>query len=380
MSQRMFSLGQMRILHTSDWHLGRKFGDHSLLDDQIEFLDWLVEVVAQRSVDLVAIAGDIYDRTAPSSDVVGLFSDFLRRLLAMNVKVVAIAGNHDNAMRFDSFDGMTEPSGALLRGGFRCSSDVLLWKFDDVDLAILAVPFLDPRLAPESTGTRLTHEDVLAAALTSGRQKIPEGARSLVLSHSFVQGGKISDSERELSVGTAGMVSSEIFEGFDYVALGHLHRPQTVGEGVCYSGSPLAYSFSETSKKSVSLVELDPNGLVGVEQIEVEVGQGVQSLIGEIEELCDGPTSDLWTRVELTDSRAVLDAKRRLKPRFPRIVEVARSIDRPDDTETRLTVSEIRSMQPDSLATDFWLDVTGHGASPLQNEAMKSALSDSEAP
>jgi len=350
----------MRILHTSDWHLGRSFGDHRLLDQQALFVDWLVDLVRHEEIDLVAIAGDLYDRSVPPADAVELFHSALQRLLAAGAEVAAITGNHDSAERVGSIDGLLT-SGLLLRGGYKRAADVEIRQYADGPLAIVAVPYLDPVFAPvHADEGRPSHEAVLRRTIQTARNRIAPGVRSLALAHAFVTGAEPSDSERTLAVGDAGMVSSAIFRDFEYTALGHLHRAQIVGgdERIRYSGAPLAYSFSETSQKEVVLVELDADGDARSKPIPIEVGRSVATVRGTLDELLEGPTnSNDWVRVELTNSHPVADAHRRLRGHFPHMVEIARVGAKPA-TRQRLTVQAIRERSTHELADQFLASVT----------------------
>lgn len=356
----------MRILHTSDWHLGRSFGDHRLLDQQALFIDWLVDLVRHEEIDLVTIAGDLYDRSVPPADAVELFHSALARLLAAGADVAAIAGNHDSAERLGSIDGLLT-SGLLLRGGYKRAADVDIRTYADGPLAIVAVPYLDPVFAPIDTSdetldptTRPSHETVLRRTLATARDRITPGVRSLAIAHAFVTGAEPSESERTLAVGDAGMVSSSVFNGFDYTALGHLHRAQIVGgdERVRYSGAPLAYSFGETSQKEVVLIELDADGDARSKPIPIDVGRSVATVKGTLDELLAATGNDLdWIRVELTNTHPVADAHRRLRDHFPHLVEIARVGARPNDRE-RLTVQAVRERSVHELAGEFLTNVS----------------------
>jgi exonuclease SbcD len=350
----------MRILHTSDWHLGRSFGDHRLLDQQALFIDWLVDLVRHEDIDLVVIAGDLYDRSVPPADAVELFHSALQRLLAAGTEVAAITGNHDSAERLGSIDGLLT-SGLILRGGYKRAAEVEVRHYADGPLAIVAVPYLDPVFAPvQPAQGRPSHETVLRQTLEQARNRIAPGVRSLAIAHAFVTGAEPSSSERTLAVGDAGMVSSSVFREFDYTALGHLHRAQIVGgdERIRYSGAPLAYSFGETSQKEVVLVELDADGDARSKPIPIEVGRSVATVRGTLEELLQGPgnTND-WVRVELTNTHPVADAHRRLRDHFPHMVEIARVGAQPANRD-RLTVQAVRERSVHELAGQFLANVT----------------------
>ncbi len=375
----------MRLIHTSDWHLGRSFGGHSLLGHQAELIDWLVDVVAAERVELVVVAGDVYDRAVPPAEAVALFREALHRLRAWGARVVAIAGNHDGSERVAAYEGLTDLAGVHVRGGYARAGQVLHLDADDGPLDVVAVPFLDPVLAPPEFGdepqpVRPTHESVLATALAQGRVGC-RGARSLAVAHAFVSGGEPSDSERLLTVGGTGHVAANLFDGFSYVALGHLHRPQLVGDRptVRYSGSPLPYSFSEDHAKQVVLVDLPASGPVTVSELAVSVGRRVATVEGRLDDLLTDPAHeplrDHFVRAVLTDPGYVVDAKLRLRERFPHVVEIELRPDRPSGSGVdngSATRGERRTPLETALA--FWHDVVGDDAADEVRELLAEAL------
>ncbi len=381
----------MRILHTSDWHLGRSFGDFRMLEDQRSFLDWLATTAATEQVDLVVIAGDLYDRAIPPADAVALFSDVIRRLRAAGAEVVAIAGNHDSGERIGALDGIVE-DGLIVRGGFESSSSVVVREFHDGPLAIVATPFLEPLLTPvavraEMQGEldpelgrtpRISHEMVLRHALDEARSQIEPGMRSIVLSHAFVTGAAPCESERDLAVGDSGMVSASLYDGFSYVALGHLHRPQLVAghEHIRYSGSPLPFSFSETHGKSVVIVDMAIDGSVSAADVPVPVGRRVHTIRGSFDEiLALPPIIDAWVKVELTDTVVIPDAHRQLKTRFPWLAEIHR-IGRSELPGRRLTAADLTVRTPVDLAHEFYAEVSSADAGPEVTTILDRAVAE----
>ena len=247
----------MRMLHTSDWHLGRSFHRESLLAAQGVFVDHLIETVRSERVDVVVVSGDVYDRALPSVDAVDLCNQALRRLAAERVRTVMISGNHDSARRLGFGADLIDAAGIHLRTDpGRVGEPVLI---DEV--AFYGIPYLEPELVrvPWELPER-THTAAIGHAMSLIRADLSQrGPRSVVLAHAFVTGGKGSDSERDISVGGVAHVPVSAFDGVDYVALGHLHGRQRMSETVRYSGSPIAYSFSEVGQvKGSWLVDLDP--------------------------------------------------------------------------------------------------------------------------
>ncbi|MDQ0744114.1 exonuclease SbcD [Clavibacter sp. B3I6] len=304
----------MRILHTSDWHLGRTLHGEDLHAHHAAFLDHLVDLVRERDVDVVLVAGDVYDRAVPGVPTVRLLSEALGRLSAL-ATVIVTPGNHDSAARLGF-------ASALLRDGLRIlasteSLDVPV-VIDDADgpVAFYGVPYLDPdavRAALAADGAPplpRSHEAVLGAAMDRVRADAAgrPDARVVVVAHAFVTGAEPSESERDIRVGGFDQVPASAFHGADYVALGHLHGAQEVRAErprIRYSGSPLAFSFGERrQRKSSALVELAGDGSTSVELIDAPVPRRLAEVTGSLAEIVDGRHADLadaWVRVHVTD-------------------------------------------------------------------------------
>ncbi len=374
----------MRIAHTSDWHLGRSFGEVSLRDDQARFCDWFVELVGEQGCELVVIAGDIYDRAIAPTESIDLFRDTVRRLLATGARVVAITGNHDAADRVAAYSELLDRSGLLLRGGYDRIGEVIPLPASDGPLDLVLLPFLHPQIAPDGFGTdpaarddehggsedvdvdvllrrrsRRTHASVLTDAVALSRPHLTSG-RSLAVAHAFVAGGAESESERRLEVGGTGQVPAELFSGFSYTALGHLHRPQDVtvaGGHVRYSGTPLPYSFSEDHPKSVTIVDLAADGTCTVEEVPVPVGRSVHRISGTIDELLEPGrfphAHGGFVQATVTDRETVTEAKARLLDVYPFVVEV-RLAPLTDGHEPVAVPENIREVPPLQAVSSFW--------------------------
>ncbi|MFM2080562.1 MAG: hypothetical protein RLZZ219_1244 [Cyanobacteriota bacterium] len=378
----------MRLLHTSDWHLGRLFHGASLLQEQAAALDRIVGLAAEAEVDAVLIAGDLYDRAIPPAEAVQLFNDTLARLSRGGAAVIAIAGNHDSHVRVSIYDPLLSAFGVTIRGDVRRADEPVLVtpRRGGDPVAVYPLPYLEPSvdgplLAAEPQ--RLNHPEVTRLALERIRRD--RGARprqrAVLVAHTFVAGGETSESERELSVGNVDRISVDTFAGFDYVALGHLHGSQQLdGPRVAYSGTPLPYSFSEQHhRKSVRIVELDDAGKVGVEIVPLGVGRALRTLEGPIEALCSDPrheeARDAWVRVILTDEVLPLQAMARLRQRFPHVAELRH---RPpavvhatvDDRQRQVR----QATSPLDLALAFFSDQQGRPPHQAEAELLRQAL------
>lgn len=386
----------MRLLHTSDWHLGRSFHGASLLEEQAAALARIVELAREAAVDAVVIAGDLYDRAIPPAEAVMLFNDTLARLRDSGAAVVAIAGNHDSHVRVSIYDPLLSSFGVTIRGDVRRAHEPVLVspRLGGSPVAIYPLPYLEPAVdgpalaTPPEEGAapaavRLRHEDVTRLALDRIRRDLrgrPDH-RSVLVAHTFVAGGESSESERELTIGNVDRVSVAAFAGFDYVALGHLHGSQQLdGPRVAYAGTPLPYSFSEQHQsKSVRIVELDAAGTATVEIVPLQVGRSLCTLEGGIEQLLREPqfasAAEARVRVILTDEMLPLQAMARLRGRFPHVAELRH---RPPEL-VRSTASE-RNQQvrqaasPLALASSFFADQQGRQASAAEADLLREAL------
>ncbi|MEU5385712.1 exonuclease SbcCD subunit D [Kitasatospora cineracea] len=316
----------MRLLHTSDWHLGRSFHRENLHAAQRVFLDHLVATAAAEQVDAVLVAGDVYDRALPGLEAVALFDEVLWRLAELGVPTVFVSGNHDSARRLGVASRLIDRAGIHLRTDPDALADPVLLADAHGPVAVYGLPYLEPALVRERLGVeRGGHEQVLAAAMDRVRADLaarPAGTRAVVLAHAFVTGGAASDSERDIAVGGVQSVPAEVFDGVHYAALGHLHGCQTLAPHLRYSGSPLAYSFSEADhEKSMWLVDLDAAGAVEARRILCPVPRRLARLKGRLDDLLtDGRYEyavDRWVQATLTDPVRPADAMERLRARFP---------------------------------------------------------------
>ncbi|MEF3117976.1 exonuclease SbcCD subunit D [Streptomyces chrestomyceticus] len=374
----------MRFLHTSDWHLGRSFHRVNLLTAQRAFLDHLVETVRTRRVDAVLVAGDVYDRAVPPLAAVELFDDALHRLAGLGVPTVMISGNHDSARRLGVGSGLMGQAGVHLRTDpAACATPVVL-RDAYGEVALYGLPYLEPALVKDEFGAeRADHAHVLGAAMDRVRDDLaarPAGTRSVVLAHAFVTGGAPSDSERDITVGGVESVPAAVFEGVDYAALGHLHGCQTITDRVRYSGSPLAYSFSEERhRKSMWLVDLDAAGTVTAERLDCPVPRPLARLRGELEELLADPAHDVheeaWVEATLTDSARPHEPMARLAARFPHILSLAFE---PEEGAARTLASyaqRLRGRSDQEIAEDFVAHVRpGRGVDDEERDVLRSAL------
>ncbi|MEU5691568.1 exonuclease SbcCD subunit D [Actinosynnema sp. NPDC020468] len=371
----------MRLLHTSDWHVGRSFHGRDLLREQESVLSGLAELVAAERVDAVVVSGDLFDRAVPNAEAVAVCTRVLERVRAAGARVVVTPGNHDSAARLGLFGGFAAAGGLHLRTRVAELHVPVVLADEAGPVAVYGIPYLEPETARHTLGVpdARGHAGVLGEAMRRVRADLAgRGVRSVVLAHAFVTGGEASESERTIAVGGVQDVPGSVFAGVDYVALGHLHGHQTLAEHLRYSGSPLAYSFSEArQRKSVWLVELSPEGLAGVERRELPVPRALSTLAGSLEEVLRAPEHDAvaehFLSVTLTDRVRPLDALRRLQARFPHAVHVEW---RPEGGRTgELRFAErVRGRSDEEVACCFLEDVRGEPPNPREVALLREAF------
>ncbi|MEE2035716.1 exonuclease SbcCD subunit D [Nocardiopsis sp. CT-R113] len=371
----------MRLLHTSDWHLGRSFHRENLIDAQSAFLDHLVGTIRERRIDVVVVAGDLYDRALPPVDAVRLFDRALSRVRATGARAVLISGNHDSMARMSFATDLIDASGVHLRSSLDGVGSPVLIDDEHGPVAFYGIPYLEPEIARHHWNLpERGHTAAVGHAMDLVRADLAErpGTRSVVLSHAFVTGGEASDSERDISVGGASHVPASVYAGVDYVALGHLHGRQTITPSVRYPGSPLAYSFSEERHvKGYWVVDLDADGLAGAEFAEAPVPRPLARVRGRIEDLLTLPEweryTDHWLQVTLTDPRRPAHPMDRLRERFPHtlVLDFAPEGGAPD---TRPVAASVADRSEREVVADFVEWARGTPATPEEEALVNTAI------
>lgn len=375
----------MRFIHTGDWHLGKLLRERPLTDDQRFTLGGLLRLAEEVEPDAVVVAGDVFDRAVAPTDAIRLLGDVLAGLtVELGVPVVVIAGNHDSATRLEYLSGLVSAMGLHVVGTVGGSPrGVPVTGKDGVDVVFWPLAYTDPETARGALGRSdiHTHEAVLQAQLDLVREAAGGGARHVVVAHAFVTGAQPSESERPLSVGGSGEVSRDVFDGFDYVALGHLHRPQRVTGSVRYAGSLLKYSFDEVDqRKSVGVVDIDASGAVSVVERELPVHRDLRRLAGSFDEVMERPDAadfaDDYLEVVLTGTEPVIDPMQRLRAVYPNILSLRREAWL---AETRARASlDVPSMSTRELFGEFFREATQQVLTEPQQAEVDAALTASD--
>lgn len=374
----------MRILHTSDWHIGRSFHGHATLDALRGVLEALARQVHEHEVDVVIVAGDVFDSAAPAAACYGLLSDSLRALSDTGATVIVTSGNHDSAARLGF-------QSALLREGIHVVTDPtsvgtpIIVRDADGPVHFYGIPFLEPALVrhlwPEADlrSQRATIEHAMGLVRADSAAR---GGRSVAIAHCFAAGVDATPGvEREIRQGSLDVVPLSAFDGPDYVALGHIHGRQQLSPRVRYAGAPLHYSFGEADKPRGSwLVELDAAGLTTVEWLDLPVPRRLVTLRGTLDELLAderfAEDADAWVCAQYTDATPQPDPMRRLQTRFPFCATVVHTPEgvRGDDGLTYAL--RVRRARSDAELVDAFLSHVreGEGASRAEIDVIRDVI------
>ncbi|YAL84635.1 exonuclease SbcCD subunit D [Dermacoccaceae bacterium W4C1] len=347
----------MRFLHTSDWHLGRSLHGASLQAAQQAFCDHLIQTAEAEQVDAVLVSGDVYDRAIPPQWAVDLLSDTLVRLRRAGAQVVVSAGNHDSASRLGFAAGVLEMGGVHVR----TSLDRITEPVPIGGVEVYPLPYLDPGFVGPRWQQRATHEAVVGEAvrrIDEARAARPP-APAVLMAHLFMANCAASDSERDVSVGDLGVVSRDVVNGFDYVALGHLHRAQAVSDTVRYCGAPLALAFDEVGhqQKVHLIVDLSEHAAAPtVREVEIPTWRRMSRVTAAFDQLLVDPAfsgaQDDWCEITLTDAVPVPGAMDRLRERFPHCLRLLRQ-DRAPQDDLRTYSQRVRGRSILELCCDF---------------------------
>jgi exonuclease SbcD len=374
----------MRILHTSDWHIGRSFHGHATLDALRGVLDALIVQVREHEVDVVVLAGDVFDSAAPAASCYSLLTDALASLSDAGAHVIVTSGNHDSAARLGFQSALLRPGITVLTDPAGVGTPVTI---DDAEgpVHFYGIPYLEPAIVRHrwegvelrSQAQTLGHVMGLVRADLSKR-----GGRSVAISHCFAAGVEATPGvEREIRQGSLDVVPLSVFDGPDYVALGHIHGRQTLSDRVRYAGAPLHYSFGEGDKPRGSwLVDLDASGLASVAWLDLPVPRPLVTLRGTLDELLTDTRFDAhldsWVCAQYTDATPQLDPMRRLQQRFTHCATVVHAPEGRSADDGRDYAGRVRRARNDVELIDAFLTHVraGEGASAGEGELIRDVV------
>ncbi len=350
----------MKFLHISDLHLGKRVNEFSMIEDQKFILKQILAAAKERHADGVLIAGDVYDKSVPPTEAVQLFDEFLVELSALKIPAYIISGNHDSAERISFGARLMSGSGVHFSPVYGGRVAPISLSDEHGALHIYLLPFVKPAHVRRFFEGEEIASYTDAMRLAIGQMNIDESARNILVTHQFVTGSERSESE-EVSVGGTDSVDAGVFGGFDYVALGHLHKPQNCGEKIRYCGTPLKYSFSEVKdEKTLTLVELKEKGQVCVELLPLTPFRGMAEIKGSYAELTAKPYYDGtslisdYLRITLTDEDDVPEAAAKLRVIYKGLMEL-----RYDNARTRKNAeingaTDVENKTPLELFAEFF--------------------------
>lgn len=354
----------MKLMHLSDLHLGKRVNDFSMIEDQKYILNQILESIEKTKVDAILIAGDLYDKTVPPTEAVEIFDEFLTSLSRMKIPVFVISGNHDSAERVSFGSRIMQAQGVYISNVFNgtIKPNILKDEFGEVNIYIL--PFIKP------AHVKRFYEDVEIDSYEDAVKKVIEIAqvdktkRNILVAHQFItsagESPKTCDSENS-SVGGLDNIDASVFDDFDYVALGHLHGPQSIGrETIRYCGSPLKYSFSESrQKKSITLIKLGAKGGLTIDTVPLVPKRDMREIKGPIYELLsvknyiETNTED-YMHITLTDEDEILDAIGKVHTVYPNVMRLDYDNKRSRALNEKTMADSIKIKTPLELFKEFY--------------------------
>lgn len=374
----------MKILHTSDWHLGAMDGNRSLFEDQMFFIDRIAGIAKENGVDAVLIAGDVYDRSVASAEAVKLYDYAMTKLcLETGVTVLSIAGNHDSAERLSSCGELLSQAGLYICGSLERSPFAV--PFPDTDIYLL--PWITEEkvksVFPDKKEEIHSPEDAYRIVTDNIRADFAPNKRHILVSHAFVTDSETSTSDRAAEIGFATQVSAKVFDGFDYVALGHIHKPQNVTERIRYSGTPMPYSFGkeETQEKSVTLID---TGDLSQKILPLPILHSRKTFSGTLTEIlhptCSDDEKNGFVRLNITDEYLGLETLSRLREIYPNLLEAFGKSFEGEETTVTLKVEDLKKIENDPIEVfcHFCREQTGEEADPHLLELFKEAVKKTE--
>ena len=370
----------MKCIHLSDLHIGKKVNEFSMLEDQAYILTKIINIIDEQNVEAVFIAGDVYDKPVPPIDAINLFDDFLVRLSKRNLKVFIISGNHDSAERLAFGGRLMNQSGIYVSPIYHGDIQPITIQDDYGDLNVYLLPFIKPAHVRHSLEIEVSsYNEAFERAIN--HMNIDTTKRNVLLAHQFVTGAIRSDSE-EISVGGSDNVDAHLFKEFDYVALGHIHRPQKcIYDYIRYSGTPLKYSFSEANHhKSVTIINIQEKGNLSIEQIPLIPKRDMVELKGTYNELVaksfyeHTTYQEDYVHITLTDEEDILDALAKLRVIYKNIMKLDYDNQRTRH-QSELSLSDaVEEKTPYEHFSDFYEMMNGQSLNDEQSAFMQQLI------
>jgi exonuclease SbcD len=348
----------MKIIHTADWHLGKIIYSNYMTEDQKYILNNFITYLKQNKPDVLIIAGDLYDRAVPPSEAVNLLNKTLSKIvLEMKIPTLIISGNHDSSERLEFLNGILSGMDLHIEGTLKKEIKKVTFNDSFGPVNFYLLPYVEFQKARDIFEIDFENK-TQALKYYIDNMNINEKERNILISHEYIMGGEESESERPLSIGGSEFVDYSVFEKFDYVALGHLHRPQKFkNEKINYSGSLLKYSFSESNnKKGMNLVKIKEKGNIDVQKISFETERDMRVMKGLFDEIMKEESTDDYLQIILENEKPVYDAINKLRSKFPNVL----SLDFPNlktNDDIKTSDKNIKDISPVELFESFYEEV-----------------------
>ncbi|HCT65347.1 MAG TPA: exonuclease sbcCD subunit D [Lachnospiraceae bacterium] len=370
----------MKFIHLSDLHIGKRVNEFSMLEDQEYILTQIINIIDKETPDAVLIAGDVYDKAVPSAEAVALFDDFLVRLSKRNLKIFVISGNHDSPERIAFGSRLMNLSGVYMSPVYNKTIEPVKLTDKHGEVNVFMLPFIKPihvrQFYPDTEIESYT--DAIETAINN--MEADKTARNVIITHQFVTGAERSDSE-EISIGGSDNVSASVFDDFDYVALGHIHKSQAITrETLRYSGTPLKYSFSEAKhKKSVTVVEMQEKRNISIRMVELIPKRDMKEIKGNYMELTaksyyESMNLEDYFHITLTDEDDVPDAMNKLRIIYKNIMRLDYDNKRTRNDAVIGGANNIENKTPLQLVAEFYELQNNQSISKEQSEFVSKLI------
>ena len=367
----------MKLIHTSDWHFGMGVGTGNYEEDQRFFLQQMYDLIRREQVQAVLLSGDVYDSSVTNSQAIELYNEAVTTLCQdLGVKLIVIAGNHDSAARLAACRALLKGAGMFVTG--RLERDLEPVLLDDGKVAVYSLPFFSKdevlSLFPEKQEEIRSVETAMLAVCDHIRSIMDKSRKNIVLSHSLIVNAELSESDRSARVGFATAVSKEVFRDFDYVALGHIHKPQVIAPHIRYSGSPIKYSFGaeETQEKGVVLLDTDTMEQRFVALAPLRERKTLEGTYDEIVSRQD--IREDYLRLYVTDRYAGMELLSDLRERFPYLLEVYGMGIAETESLSALSVEQLQTLKEEDIMVKFMAENFGYSPTSEQQKLFAEVL------
>lgn len=369
----------MKLMHLSDLHLGKRLGEYSLYEEQKDILDKILNIVDDEKPDCLLIAGDVYNKFVPPEESIKLFDDFLYSLSSRSVRTFVISGNHDSAERIAFGNRIMRFGGIHLSPVYSGKTEPITIEDEHGEVNFYLLPFIKPVNVRKffHDADIASYNDALKSAISA--MKIDTEKRNVIVTHQFITGASLSESE-EIFIGGTENVDAEIFGNFDYVALGHIHSPQSINPKMRYCGTPLKYSKSEVNQqKTVTIVELGKKGEIGMRTVPLVPLHDVKEYIGTFDELTDKSfystvNTEDFVYITLTDEYEIPEAVHKLRKIYSRLIKHSYCNSRTQNVSEILLDHASSDVPPEELFDNFYREYDPKGMNSQQTEYIENLI------